>query len=154
MRLAIGDEAPEFVLPDEDGEEVALASLAGKRVVVFFYPADGTPGCTKEVRQFDERLADFERAGVEVIGISPDSAASHRRFREANALRVRLLCDPEHQVMESYGAYGEKMLYGRKSVGVIRSTFLIGGDARIARPWYGVRADGHAARVLEEVLAR
>ncbi|MHB1598256.1 MAG: thioredoxin-dependent thiol peroxidase [Acidimicrobiales bacterium] len=150
-KLVDGDEAPGFSLPDHDGATVSLAGFAGRRVVLYFYPADDTPGCTKESCQFNDRLADFAGAGVEVLGISPDDAESHRRFRERYDLGVRLLTDTDHAVMERYGAWGEKTLYGRTSVGVIRSTFLVGPDGRVERAWYNVRADGHAAKVLDLV---
>jgi thioredoxin-dependent peroxiredoxin len=148
-KLQVGDEAPQFTLADQDGEDVSLAGLRGRRVVVYFYPADDTPGCTTEACQFDATLDDFARAGVDVLGISPDGAASHQRFRAKYELRLRLLSDPGHGTMEAYGAWGEKTLYGRKSVGVIRSTFLVSPEGTIERAWYNVRADGHAAKVLE-----
>ncbi|HUZ21023.1 MAG TPA: thioredoxin-dependent thiol peroxidase [Acidimicrobiales bacterium] len=153
VKLAAGDEAPAFSLPDQDGEPVALADLAGRRVVVYFYPADDTPGCTKEASQFNELLDDFSRLGVEVLGISPDGAESHRRFRDRYGLTVRLLSDVDHSVMERYGAWGEKTLYGRTTVGVIRSTFLVDPDGRLEQAWYHVRADGHAAKVLAALEA-
>jgi peroxiredoxin Q/BCP len=150
-KLVAGDVAPAFRLPDQDGQFVALADFAGQRVVVYFYPADDTPGCTKEACQFNERLDGFSKANTAVIGISPDSAATHVRFREKYELAVNLLSDHDHGVMEAYGAWGEKTLYGRTSIGVIRSTFLVGTDGRIEQAWYHVRADGHAAKVLELV---
>jgi peroxiredoxin Q/BCP len=150
-RLDSGDEAPDFALADENGVIVRLADFAGRRLVVYFYPADDTPGCTKEACQFTERFEGFADAGVEVVGISPDGADKHRRFREKYGLKVRLLSDPTHEVMESYGAWGEKTLYGKKSVGVIRTTMLIGPDGRIERAWYHVRADGHAEKVLAAI---
>lgn len=150
-KLAAGEQAPGFSLPDQDGDPVSLGDFAGRRVVAYFYPADDTPGCTKEACQFNERLDDFTGLGVEVLGISPDGAASHRRFRERYGLDVRLLTDADHAVMERYGAWGEKTLYGRTSVGVIRSTFLIAPDGRVEQAWYDVRADGHASKVLDIV---
>ena len=155
-KLVEGDIAPDFRLPDQDGKPVSLASLrrsVGKSgtVVVYFYPADDTPGCTKEACQFNENLESFGEAKSVVVGISPDGASKHQRFRSKYGLAFRLLSDPDHAVMSAYGAYGEKTLYGRKTVGVIRSTFVIGGDGTIHRVWYSVRADGHAAKVLEEV---
>lgn len=147
-RLETGDQAPDFALADEDGAVVKLSDFAGRRVVVYFYPADDTPGCTKEACQFTERSDGFAEAGVEVLGVSPDGADKHRRFREKYGLKVRLLSDPTHEAMESYGAWGEKTLYGKKSVGVIRTTVLIGADGRLERIWYHVRADGHAEKVL------
>ncbi len=150
-RLATGDQAPDFELPDEDGSVVRLGDFSGRRVVVYFYPADDTPGCTKEACQFSERYEDFGGSGVEVIGISPDGGESHRKFRAKYGLKVRLLSDASHTTMEAYGAWGEKTLYGRKSIGVIRTTVLIGHDGRVERAWYHVRADGHAEKVLAEL---
>lgn len=148
-RLAPGDRAPAFTLPDQQGGKVALKDFAGSPVVVYFYPADDTPGCTKEACQFNDNLRAFDRAGVAVVGISPDDAASHTAFRKKFGLRFPLLSDPGHGVMERYGAWGEKTLYGKRTVGVIRSTFLVDGSGRVAHAWYNVRADGHAAKVLE-----
>ena len=149
-RLEAGDRAPAFTLPDQDGAKISLRDFAGSPVVVYFYPADDTPGCTKEACQFNDNLRAFDRSGVSVVGVSPDDAESHRAFRARYGLRFPLLSDPIHAAMERYGAWGEKTLYGRKTVGVIRSTFLVGGDGRIVRAWYAVRADGHAAKVLTE----
>jgi peroxiredoxin Q/BCP len=151
--LAAGDIAPLFSLPDQDGRTVSLGELAGRRVVVYFYPADDTPGCTKEACQFSELVEEYSALGVEVLGISPDGGTKHQRFRAKYGLKIALLSDPEHDVMAFYGAYGEKTLYGRKTVGVIRSTFLVGPDGKIERAWYHVRADGHAAKVLEALAS-
>ena len=151
MRLQPGDPAPDFTLPDQEGRPVALAGHRGRKVVVYFYPRDDTPGCTREACQFNDSLADFTGRGVEVIGISADDADSHRRFRARYGLGFTLLTDAGHQVATRYGAYGEKMLYGRPTIGVIRSTFLLDEEGRVERAWYGVRTDGHAARVLTEV---
>jgi thioredoxin-dependent peroxiredoxin len=148
-RLQEGDRAPAFTLLDQDGAKRSLKEFAGAPVVVYFYPADDTPGCTKEACQFNDNLRAFDQAGTSVVGISPDDAASHDRFRARYRLRFPLLSDPEHEVMERYGAWGEKTLYGKKTVGVIRSTFLVGANGKIQRAWYSVRADGHAAKVLE-----
>ena len=150
-RLEEGDEAPSFELADQDGRMVSLADFAGERVVVYFYPKDDTPGCTKEACQFNENQASFQAAGVAVIGISPDRADSHVRFRNKYGLELPLLSDPDHAVMERYGAWGEKSMYGKWITGVIRSTFLVGPDGRVERAWYKVRANGHAAKVLAEV---
>jgi peroxiredoxin Q/BCP len=150
-RLEAGAKAPAFTLPDQRGKKVALRDFLGQRVVVYFYPADDTPGCTKEACQFNDNLRAFSRAKVAVLGISPDDAASHTKFAEKFKLTFPLLSDPSHAVMEKYGAYGEKTLYGRKTVGVIRSTFLIDERGRIERAWYSVKADGHAAKVLEAI---
>jgi peroxiredoxin Q/BCP len=151
MKLQPGDPAPQFTLPDQDGTSVDLAGYRGRRVVVYFYPKDDTPGCTKEACQFNDALSGFEGAGVDVLGISADDAASHQRFRARYGLGFRLLTDAGHEVATRYGAYGEKVLYGKPAVGVIRSTFLVDPDGLIERAWYSVRADGHAAKVLAEV---
>lgn len=152
-KLEPGMQAPDFTLPDQDGQSVSLADLRGRRVVVYFYPADDTPGCTKEACQFDGSLESFAESGADVLGISPDGATSHQRFRAKYKLQLRLLSDPTHEVMERYGAWGEKTLYGRKSVGVIRSTFILSPEGVVERAWYNVRADGHAAKVLAELSA-
>ena len=152
-KLAAGAKAPAFTLPDADGNKVSLSDYAGQKVVVYFYPRDDTPGCTKEACQFNDALSQFEGLGVPVIGISPDKQASHIRFRDKYGLRFPLLSDPEHKVMEKYGAWGEKMMYGKATTGVIRSTFLIDEKGKVARAWYSVKADGHAAKVLEEALS-
>jgi len=152
-KLEAGAKAPAFTLQDPDGRKVSLSSFAGRKVVVYFYPRDDTPGCTKEACQFNDALSQFEGLGVPVIGISADSATSHAKFRDKYGLRFTLLSDPGHAVMETYGAWGEKTLYGKKTVGVIRSTFLIDEKGKVARAWYSVKADGHAAKVLEEALA-
>ena len=151
-KLEAGDKAPDFTLPDQDGTDVALSDFAGRSVVVYFYPADDTPGCTKEACQFNENLSAFSKSGATVLGISPDGEAKHVKFRTKYDLSFPLLCDPGHRAMEAYGAWGEKTLYGKKTVGTIRSTFLIGPDGRITRAWYNVRADGHAEKVLAQLV--
>jgi peroxiredoxin Q/BCP len=152
-RLEVGAKAPAFTLPDAHGAKVSLKDFAGRKVVVYFYPADDTPGCTKEACQFNDNLRAFDRADVDVIGISPDGAEKHQRFATKYKLKFPLLSDPAHAVMEKYGAWGEKTLYGKKSVGVIRSTFLLDGRGKVLRAWYSVKADGHAAKVLEAAAA-
>jgi thioredoxin-dependent peroxiredoxin len=147
-KLQTGDTAPEFTLPDHDGEPVSLADFKGRKVVVYFYPKDDTPGCTKEACGFNDALAQFTEASVPVLGVSSDDAASHQRFRNKYGLEFPLLTDADHAVMEAYGAWGEKTLYGKKSIGVIRSTFLVDEDGRIQKAWYSVKADGHAEKVL------
>jgi peroxiredoxin Q/BCP len=149
-QLAPGDRAPRFKLEDQDGTSVSSDTLKGKRAVVYFYPADDTPGCTTEACQFNENLQIFEQAGVPVVGISPDAPASHVRFRNKYGLRFTLLSDPTHQAMAAYGAWGERP--GRPD-GVIRSTVLLAPDGTVQRTWYGVKADGHAAQVLEALKA-
>jgi peroxiredoxin Q/BCP len=150
-KLEPGATAPSFSLPDQDEQLVSLDDLKGGKVVVYFYPKDDTPGCTKEACQFNDNLHAFQRAGVPVLGISADDAESHRRFREKYGLGFPLLSDPDHSVMDAYGAWGEKTSYGRTGLGVIRSTFLIDEQGGIERAWYNVKADGHAEKVLAEL---
>ena len=147
-RLEIGAKAPAFSLPNQSGKTVALKDFAGERFVIYFYPADDTPGCTKEACQFNDGRAAFRELGVNVIGVSPDDAEQHVAFRKKYGLTFDLLSDPEKTVMTKYGAYGEKMMYGKKVTGVIRSTFVVGPNGKIEHAWYGVRADGHADKVL------
>jgi peroxiredoxin Q/BCP len=150
-RLAAGDPAPDFTLPDADGHEVSLASLRGQRVIIYFYPAAMTPGCTKQACDFRDSKSDLSDAGFAVLGISPDSPAKLAKFRDAEGLTFPLLSDPERGVLRAYGAYGEKMMYGKKSVGVIRSTFIVGADGKIEQALYGVKATGHVARLRKDL---
>ena len=150
-RLAPGDQAPDFTLPDADGNEVSLASLRGQRVIIYFYPAAMTPGCTKQACDFRDSKADLSEAGFAVLGISPDSPAKLAKFRDRDGLTFPLLSDPDRKVLQAYGAYGEKMMYGKKSVGVIRSTFVVGTDGKIEQALYGVKATGHVARLRKEL---
>ena len=149
-RLEPGEQAPAFSLPDDAGSTVSLDDFAGRKVIVYFYPAAMTPGCTKQACDFSESLDSLKKDGYEVVGISKDKPAKLAKFRERDHLTIPLLSDEDLSVHHAYGAWGEKTLYGKKSVGVIRSTFLVAGNGRIARAWYHVRADGHAAKVLEE----
>ena len=148
-KLEEGAEAPVFTLDDDSGDKVSLKDFAGKNVIIYFYPKDDTPGCTKEACQFNDLISQFGEADATILGVSADSADSHGRFRDKYGLKFKLLMDPDHVVMERYGAYGEKVLYGKTTIGVIRSTFLIGPDQKIRRAWYHVKADGHAEKVLE-----
>jgi len=150
-RLAPGDPAPDFTLPDADGNEVSLASLRGQRVIIYFYPAAMTPGCTKQACDFRDSKADLSQAGFAVLGISPDSPAKLAKFRDRDGLTFPLLSDPDRKVLQAYGAYGEKTMYGKKSVGVIRSTFVVGADGKIEQALYGVKATGHVARLRKEL---
>jgi len=152
-KLEAGKKAPAFRLSDQDEHPVALKDFAGAPVILYFYPADDTPGCTKEACQFNDNLRAFSRAGAKVVGISPNGAASHQKFRAKYGLKFALLSDPEHKAMTAYGAWGEKTMYGKKTVGTIRSTFLIDAKGVLRHVWYGVRADGHADKVLEELKA-
>ena len=149
--LKAGDQAPQFTLADSQGERVSLSDFAGRHVVLYFYPADDTPGCTKEACGFRDAWDDLRALGVEVLGVSGDDAESHRRFAAKYRLPFTLLSDPGHEVMRAYGAYGEKTMYGKKVVGVIRSTVWIGPDGRI-RHWARVsNAATHPEKVLEAV---
>ncbi|GAA4080767.1 thioredoxin-dependent thiol peroxidase [Actinomadura miaoliensis] len=150
-RLQPGDVAPEFELPDADGNPVSLASLRGRRVILYFYPAAMTPGCTKESVDFQSSLADFEAAGATVIGVSPDEPPKLAKFREKEGLTFPLLSDPDADVLRAYGAYGEKKLYGRVVVGVIRSTFIIDPDGKIEQAYYNVKATGHVDRLRRDL---
>ncbi|HEX5497052.1 MAG TPA: thioredoxin-dependent thiol peroxidase [Mycobacteriales bacterium] len=150
-RLSPGAAAPDFTLPDADGNPVSLSSYRGRRVVVYFYPAAMTPGCTKQAVDFRDNLDDMERAGYAVIGISPDKQAKLAKFRDTEGIGFPLLSDLDRQVMTRWGAYGEKQLYGRTVVGVIRSTFVVDPEGRIAVAQYGVRATGHVAKLLREL---
>ena len=147
-RLEIGDKAPAFTLKDQNRSNVALKEYLGTRVVLYFYPADDTPGCTKEACQFNDEFESLNRLGVLVFGVSPDGADAHQAFIKKYGLRFSLLSDPEKTVMATYGAFGDKMNYGKTIQGVIRSTFVIGPTGLIEHAFYNVRADGHAARVL------
>jgi len=152
-RLAPGDPAPEFTLPDADGQPVSLSLYRGQRVIVYFYPAAMTPGCTTEACDFRDSLADLNDAGLAVLGISPDPPAKLAKFRDRDGLTFPLLSDPDHAVLEAYGAYGDKKLYGKTTVGVIRSTFVVGADGKIEQAMYGVKATGHVARLRAQVGA-
>ena len=151
VRLAPGDEAPDFTLPDADGNPVSLSALRGRQVIVYFYPAAMTPGCTKEACDFSESLPDLGKAGLTVLGISPDAPAKLARFRDKEHITFPLLSDPEREVIAAYGAYGEKMNYGKKTMGVIRSTFVVGADGKVEQAYYGVRATGHVERLRKEL---
>ena len=150
-RLAPGDPAPDFTLPDADGNQVSLSGLRGKKVIIYFYPASLTPGCTKEACDFRDSRSDLSGAGFTVLGISPDPPAKRAKFRDAEGLTFPLLSDPGREVLKAYGAYGEKTLYGKTTVGVIRSTFVVGEDGKIEKAYYGVKATGHVARLRQDL---
>jgi thioredoxin-dependent peroxiredoxin len=151
VRLSPGDEAPDFTLPDADGTPVTLSAFRGQRVIVYFYPAAMTPGCTKQACDFTASLPSLSSAGYVVLGISPDPSAKLARFREKESLGFPLLSDPDRKALEAYGAYGEKKLYGKTTVGVIRSTFVVGPDGKIEKAQYGVKATGHVDRLTTEL---
>jgi peroxiredoxin Q/BCP len=147
--IEAGEAAPDFTLPADDGGTVRLSDLRGKPVVLYFYPQDDTPGCTKEACAFRDRSADFEERGAVVLGVSPDDVASHGRFRDKFTLNFPLLADAGHQVAERYGAWREKNLYGKKSMGIQRSTFLIDREGKVRKVWKRVAVDGHDEEVLK-----
>src|SRR4051812_215204 len=149
--IAEGTPAPDFTLPDQSGTPVTLSTLRGKPVVLYFYPKDDTPGCTTEACAFRDARTDYERAGARVLGVSPDTVSSHRKFADKHALTFTLLADPEKSVISSYGVWKEKTLYGKTSLGVERGTFVIDRDGVIRKIFARVKVDGHAGKVLEEL---
>ena len=148
--IKAGDMAPEFCLPDMNGNEECLQDLRGRHVVVYFYPKDNTSGCTKEARDFTEQLPRFEEVSVPVIGISPDSPASHKKFVEKHSLKIILLSDEAHEVLERYNVWQRKNMYGKESWGVVRTTFIIDPEGKVVADWHKVKVNGH----VDEVLAR
>jgi len=154
MSIAVGKPAPDFTLNDAKGKPVELAKFKGKNVVVYFYPKNNTPGCTKEACSFRDLWSDIKALGVVVIGISPDTEESHRKFAAEHKLPFILLADPDKKVMKAYGAFGEKMMYGKKVEGVIRSTVWIGPDGLVKKHWAKVaKAETHPQAVLEALQA-
>jgi len=151
--LVEGDPAPDFELPTDGGGRAHLKHLEGKPVVIYFYPKDDTSGCTAEAIAFNGLRAKFAAAGATVVGVSPDNAASHDKFKAKHGLKIALAADPEHSAIDAYGVWKEKSMYGRKYFGVERSTFLIGRDGRIAKVWRKVKVPGHADEVLAAVQA-
>jgi peroxiredoxin Q/BCP len=150
-RLAPGDLAPDFTLPDQDGTPVTLSSLRGQKVVLYFYPAAMTPGCTTEACDFRDNLNSFAGGGVRVVGVSKDDAATLRQFAERDGLNFPLLSDTDLAVQQAYGAWGEKSLYGKTVTGAIRSTFVIDEEGRVEKAMYNVKATGHVARLRKEL---
>ena len=150
-RLEPGDAAPDFSLTDDQGQTVSLSDFAGSTLVLYAYPAAMTPGCTTQACDFRDSLDALNAAGVKVVGISPDKPEKLAKFRERDALTFPLVSDPDHAVLEEYGAWGEKNLYGKKYVGVIRSTFVINGDGKIEQAMYNVKAKGHVAKLRNEL---
>jgi len=150
-KLSIGDPAPNFCLPDQDGEEVCLKDFRGKWVILYFYPKDNTPGCTLEAKDFTEHLEEFQKLDAVILGVSKDSVKSHKRFVEKHGLKITLLSDPEHKVIEEYGAWGLKKRYGKESYGTIRSTFIINPEGKISAIWYNVRVKGHVEEVKKKL---
>jgi peroxiredoxin Q/BCP len=150
-RLSPGDKAPEFTLPDADGNDVSLSDFRGRRVVVYFYPAAMTPGCTTQACDFRDNLSELTDAGLVVLGISPDKPEKLAKFRDRDALTFPLLSDPSRSALEAYGAFGEKKLYGKTVVGVLRSTFVVDADGNIETAQYNVKATGHVAKLRRDL---
>jgi len=151
IRLQPGDEAPDFTLPDDRGEKVTLSALRGGRVIVYFYPAAMTSGCTTQACDFSDSLDALQAANVTVLGISPDSPQKLAEFREHDGLTITLLSDPDKQVLTRWGAYGEKNSYGKRGVGVIRSTVVVDAEGRVEKAMYNVKATGHVAKLRREL---
>lgn len=149
MNVIAGDTAPDFTLPDQDGDDVTLSDLRGNPVVVYFYPRDETPGCTTQACGIRDAWGDLQDAGAAVLGVSPDDVDTHRAFADNHDLPHRLLADVDHRVMEEYGAWGEKVLYGRTSIGVKRSTVLVDADGTVAKVWKRATPKTHAQAVLK-----
>jgi thioredoxin-dependent peroxiredoxin len=152
-RLAAGDKAPAFSLPDADGNKVSLADYKGRRVVVYFYPAASTPGCTKQACDFRDNLHELNEAGLDVVGISPDKPEKLAKFRDAEGLTFPLLSDPDRKVLSAYGAFGEKQMYGKTVKGVIRSTFVVDEEGKIAVAQYNIKA-AHTTTKIRQYIAQ
>ena len=151
--LTEGIKAPTFHLPRDGGGMISLSDYSGKKLVLFFYPRADTPGCTREAADFTRLKGDFAKAGTEVLGVSGDSLKAQEKFRDKHKLSVPLISDEKHQVLEAYGAWGEKSMYGKTFLGIFRTTVLIGADGDIVRIWRHVKVDGHAEAVLEAARA-
>jgi peroxiredoxin Q/BCP len=150
-RLTKGDKAPDFTLSDDRGGTVTLSDLRGRKVIVYFYPAAMTPGCTKQACDFSDNIATLHGEGYEVLGISPDKPEKLAKFRERDGLGITLLSDPDKNVMNEYGAFGEKRLYGKTVEGVIRSTIVVDEDGTVSDAWYNVKATGHVAKLRRDL---
>jgi len=148
--LAVGDKAPNFKLPADGGGTVSLADFKGRELVLYFYPRADTPGCTREAIDFSKLRTAFAKAGADVIGVSADPVKAQDAFKKKHKLSIGLLSDETHAMLEAYGAWGKKSMYGKTFMGIIRITYLIGPDGRVARAWPKVKVDGHAAEVLAE----
>ena len=150
-RLERGDEAPDFTLETDTGEQVTLSEMRGRKVIVYFYPAAMTPGCTKQACDFTDSLESLRGAGYEVLGVSPDKPAKLAKFRDRDHLTITLLADPDRTTMKAYGAFGEKKLYGKVVEGVIRSTFVVDEDGKLTLAQYNVKASGHVAKLRKDL---
>jgi thioredoxin-dependent peroxiredoxin len=151
--LKVGQKAPAFSLPRDGGGSVSLAEFKGRKLVIYFYPRADTPGCTRESIAFSQLRAEFTRAGTDILGVSADPVKAQEAFKKKHDLSIGLLSDETHRMLEAYGAWGKKSMYGKSFTGVLRSTFLIGPDGRIAHIWPKVRVDGHAEEVLQAAKA-
>jgi thioredoxin-dependent peroxiredoxin len=149
--IEVGQAAPNFTLAADDGKKVKLSELKGTPVVLYFYPKDDTPGCTKEACAFRDRSAELKKLGAKVFGISPDEVESHVQFRDKFKLNFPLLADPDHAVAEKYGAWREKNMYGKKTMGIQRSTYIIDADGNVAKVWKAVQVDGHDQSVIDSL---
>jgi len=149
--VEVGEKAPKFCLLDEEGKKVCLDDFKGKWVVLYFYPKDNTPGCTKEAQDFSEKLSEFEKLNAVVLGVSPDGVESHRKFREKKGLKIKLLSDENKEVVKAYGVWQKKKNFGKEYYGVVRTTYLIDPEGRVAHLWKKVRVKGHADAVLEKI---
>jgi peroxiredoxin Q/BCP len=152
IELKSGDKAPEFTLPDKNGKDVSLKDFRGKRVIVYFYPKDDTPGCTMEAKHFTDSIEEFAQLDAVILGISTDTPESHVKFTDKHNLKVTLLSDIEHKVLTAYGAWGIKKMYGKEYWGTIRSTFLVDSEGKIAESWYNVKVKGHVDSVKEALM--
>ncbi|OYR19025.1 thioredoxin-dependent thiol peroxidase [Brucella thiophenivorans] len=152
-RPQVGDQAPDFTLPSDNSDTITLSSLKGKPVILYFYPKDDTSGCTKESIAFSQLKPQFDKIGARIVGLSPDSAEKHAKFRKKHELTVDLAADEDKTALEAYGVWVEKSMYGRKYMGVERTTFLIDSAGKIAKVWEKVKVDGHAQAVLETAQA-
>jgi peroxiredoxin Q/BCP len=150
-RLTPGDTAPDFTLPDADGTPVSLAEHKGRKVIVYFYPAALTPGCTKQACDFTDNLGVLAAAGYDVIGVSPDKPEKLAKFRDKESLKVTLVADPDKAVLTSYGAFGEKTMYGKTVTGVIRSTVIVDESGKVEHAFYNVKATGHVAKLIRDL---
>jgi len=153
IELKVGQKAPAFSLPRDDGGTVSLAQFKGRKLVIYFYPKADTPGCTRESIDFSQMRAEFDKAGTDILGVSADPVKAQDAFKKKHDLRIGLLSDETHAMLEAYGAWGKKSMYGKSFTGVLRSTFLLGPDGRIAHIWPKVKVEGHAAAVLEAAKA-
>jgi len=149
--LKEGDRAPEFSSVDQNGNAVKSSDFAGKTYIVYFYPKDDTPGCTKEACSFRDAYADYRKRSIAVLGVSADSAASHRKFADKHGLPFTLLADPEKEIIKAYGAWGEKKMYGKSYEGILRSTFVVGADGLVKKAYPKVSPEGHAAEILAAI---